>query len=96
VRRLDPTLKAYEGWVVRGLAPDRCRIELSELGPERDETRMMRAMGWETANIHLGTRTAVNDVLNDLKERKKDWLVKFADKMAGKTLDDWELWRNHL
>lgn len=31
---------------VRGLAPDRCRIELSELGPERDETRMMRVINW--------------------------------------------------
>ena len=51
-------MKVYEGWVVRGLAPDRCRIGLSELGPERDETRMMHAMGWETANIHLGTRPA--------------------------------------
>ena len=38
-------MKVYEGWVVRGLAPDRCRIELSELGPERDESRMMHAMG---------------------------------------------------
>jgi uncharacterized protein (DUF2252 family) len=26
VRRPDPILKVYEGWVVRGLAPDRCRI----------------------------------------------------------------------
>ena len=45
VRRPDPVLKVYEGWVVRGLAPDRCRIGLSELGPERDERRMMQAMG---------------------------------------------------
>jgi Uncharacterized protein conserved in bacteria (DUF2252) len=93
VRRLDPTLKAYEGWVVRGLAPDRCRIELSELGPERDEVRMMRAMGWETANIHLGTRTMVKNVLDDLKERNKDWLVKYADRMVGTTLQDWEMWK---
>ena len=93
VRRLDPLVKVYEGWVVRGLAPDRCRIELDELGPERDEVRMMRAMGWETANIHLGTRGKVKDVLVDLKERKKNWLVKYADRMVGVTLDDWEDWK---
>jgi hypothetical protein len=93
VRRLDPMMKVYEGWVVRGLAPDRCRIELSELGPERDETRMMRAMGWETANIHLGTRDAVKDVLKDLKERKPNWLRKSAEKMVAVTLNDWEMWR---
>ncbi len=93
VRRLDPNLKVYEGWVVRGLAPDRCRIELSELGPERDEARMMRAMGWETANIHLGTRPAVKDVLEDLKKRKANWLRKSAEKMVAVTVKDWEIWK---
>jgi len=93
LRRLDPLVKVYEGWVVRGLAPDRCRIDLDELGPERDEVRMMRAMGWEVANIHLGTRGMVKDVLADLKERKKNWLVKYADRMVGVTLDDWEMWK---
>jgi len=93
VRRLDPVLKVYEGWVVRGLAPDRCRIELDELGPERDETRMMRSMGREVANIHFGTRAAVKNVLTDLKERKKNWLVKYADRMVGVTLEDWEIYK---
>ena len=93
VRKLDPVLKVYESWVVRGLAPDRCRIELDELGPERDEARMMRAMGWEVANIHLGTRAAVKNILADLKERKKNWLVKYADRMVGVTLEDWELYK---
>jgi hypothetical protein len=92
VRRLDPVMKVYEGWVVRGLAPDRCRIELSELGPERDEARMMHAMGWETANIHLGTRAAVKDVLNDLKQRQPNWLRKSAEKMVAVTLEDWQMW----
>jgi Uncharacterized protein conserved in bacteria (DUF2252) len=96
VRRPDPMMKVYEGWVVRGLAPDRCRIELSELGPERDETRMMRAMGWEIANIHLGTRSAVKDVLNDLKECKANWLSRSAEKMVTVTLKDWEMWRGGL
>jgi hypothetical protein len=96
VRRLDPLVKVYEGWVVRGLAPDRCRIDLDELGPERDEARMMRAMGWEIANIHLGTRGKVKDVLADLKDRKKNWLVKYADRMVGVTLEDWEMWKRSL
>jgi hypothetical protein len=93
VRRLDPMMKVYEGWVVRGLAPDRCRIGLSELGPERDEARMMRAMGWEAANIHLGTRPVVKAVLADLKDRKPDWLKKSARKMVEVTVKEWEMWR---
>lgn len=96
VRGLDPNVKVYDGWVVRGLAPDHCRIDLDELGPERDEARMMRAMGWEVANIHLGTRAAVKDVLEDLKDRKKKWLVKYADRMVGAVIDDWEMWKKNL
>ncbi|MGE5375226.1 MAG: DUF2252 family protein [Bacteroidota bacterium] len=93
VRRPDPVMKVYEGWVVRGLAPDRCRIGLSELGPERDETRMMQAMGRETANIHLGTRPVIKDVLKDLKGRKPGWLERSARKMVEATRKDWEMWR---
>jgi hypothetical protein len=74
VRSLDPVVKVYSGWVVRRLAPDSIRIELAELGPERDEKRMLHMMGWETGNIHLGTPTAVKDVLDDLKGRKKTGL----------------------
>jgi len=94
VRRPDPILKAYEGWVVRGLAPDRCRIGLPELGPERDEKRMIHAMGWETADIHLGTRAMVKDVLKDLQDRKDHWLRKSAEKMADVTFQEWEMWRS--
>ena len=93
VRSLDPVVKVYESWVVRRLAPDSHRIGLSELGPERDEKRMLRAMGWETANIHLGTPKAIKAVLKDLKTRKKDWLVSAAGKMVTATLPDWEMWR---
>lgn len=95
VRHLDPVMKVYDGWVVRGLAPDRCRIELAELGPERDEERMLRAMGWETANIHLGTRAMVKDVLNDLKERQPNWLRRSAEKMVDAVIKDWEMWQEY-
>ncbi len=93
VRGLDPVVKVYSGWVVRRLAPHSLRIELSELGPERDEKHMLRSMGWETGNIHLGTPTAVQDVLNDLNVRKRDWLKKSAIKMTQVTVKDWELWK---
>ena len=93
VRSLDPLVKVYAGWVVRRLAPDCHRVELSELGPERDEKRMLHAMGWETGNIHLGTPNAINAVRKDLKSRKKDWLVKATRNMVKVTLKDWEMWK---
>ena len=94
IRSADPVVKVYSGWVVRRLAPDSIRIELSELGPERDEQHMLYAMGWETGNIHLGTPNEKNNILDDLKNRKKDWLRKAARKMIAATLGDWERWKN--
>lgn len=92
-RRRDPTLKIYDGWVVRELAPDRRRIELSELGAGRDEERMLHAMGSEVANIHLGTLLEVKNILKDLKDRKKDWLIKESTKMALAVREDWQMWK---
>jgi len=96
VRSLDPVVKVYSHWVVRRLAPDSIRIELAELGPERDEKRMLRAMGWETGNIHLGTPTMVKEVLYDLKNRKKGWLKDAAKKMTEATVQDWEMWMTNV
>jgi len=41
----------------------------------------------------LGTPTAVEAILDDLKKRKRKWLVKAAKKMVDVTIKDWELWR---
>ncbi len=36
------------------------------------------AMGWETANIHLGTRTARKPILNHMQKQKPRWLHQAA------------------
>ena len=89
-------MKVYEGWVVRGLAPDRCRIGLSELGPERDEARMMRAMGWETANIHLGSFSRA-DLEKRLKalDRDERWFAAATERMIANTCSDHAAWAEH-
>ena len=56
VRCRDPFVRVRRKWVVRRLAPDCSRIELSMLPEQRDEIRLLHAMGMETANIHLGSR----------------------------------------
>ena len=66
VRSLDPVVKVYSGWVVRRLAPDRVLIELVDLGPERDEKRMLHTMAWETGNIQWCPPTVLWAVLDDL------------------------------
>ena len=62
VRVPDPFVQLHERWIVRRLAPDCLRIELGWLPKARDEARMLRAMGKETANVHLGSRQATDAV----------------------------------
>ena len=57
VRCPDPYVRPFGNWIVRRLSPHCSRIELTALGPGRAELRLLRAMGWETGNIHLGSRT---------------------------------------
>jgi hypothetical protein len=48
----DPTLFTHEGWLVRRLAPDGSRVELSDIPSRRDDEKMFQAMGREIGNIH--------------------------------------------
>lgn len=87
VRCTDPFVRVQKRWIVRRLAPDCSRIELSALPRERDEIRLLHAMGWETANVHLGgARPKI--ILADLKKRRPDWLLDAARKMEQAILAD--------
>ena len=80
VRVPDPVFAVRGQWIVRRLAPDCSRIELEELPRQRDERKLLRAMGWETANMHLGTRRM--GIGRDLKRRPRRWLERAATSMA--------------
>jgi hypothetical protein len=87
VRCPDPFVRFQKRWIVRRLAPDCSRIELSALPKERDELRLLHAMGFETANIHLGSIKP--GALNaDLKKRPRGWLFQAARKMEKAVLAD--------
>jgi hypothetical protein len=92
-RVLDPFVHLCGRWIVRRLAPHCSRIELSALPKKRDEERLLRAMGFETANIHLGSKQAVREVRRDLARRKPGWLHEAARKMAEAVKKDCEEWR---
>jgi len=94
VRNPDPFTKQYNDWLVRRIAPDCSRIELAELPKVRDETRLLFAMGLETANIHLGSGPeTAGQILGDLSKRPEDWLVKASQVMVKATLKDWQDWK---
>jgi hypothetical protein len=54
VRDPDPFLVVHGDWVVRRLAPDCRRIELDDPAEERDELRLLHAMGRESGEHPLG------------------------------------------
>ena len=94
VRIRDPHVHFADHWVVRRLAPDCCHIEIGTLPGKRDEEKLLYYMGWETANIHLGSRKAIPAVRRDLGKRHNLWLHKAAKAMLEVTLGDWKTWRH--
>ena len=92
-RALDPCVRLRGRWLVRRLAPDCSRIELTELSRKTDEKRLLEAMGSETANIHLGSRAAIKAVRRDLAgRRKRDWLHAATKSMTDSVVEDYEGW----
>ena len=91
VRAPDPYFTLRDGWLVRRLAPDCTRIEIGDLPRRRDEKNLLRAMGWEIGNVHVGGgRTRI---LADLDRRPRQWLRRAAETMAAATYGDWLAWR---
>jgi hypothetical protein len=93
VRCRDPFLGVSGGWIVRRLAPDCARIELGMLPMKRDDERLLHAMGWETANIHLGSLIEHDAIAADMKARPGDWLRDASRRMLQAVERDWKRWR---
>jgi hypothetical protein len=90
VRAVDPFFCVLDGLIVRRLAPDCSGIDIETIPDDRDELKLLRAMGWETANLHLGTGR--DQILKDLKRRPANWLVKSAGRMTETVFRDWRDW----
>lgn len=91
VRAHDPMLLIGKGWIIRRLAPDCLKIGLGDLNHSTDFAKLLYVMGWETANIHLGSSNSAN-ILADLKQRPVDWLRTATIAMADATTADWGEW----
>jgi hypothetical protein len=92
-RALDPFVRLCGRWIVRRLAPHCSRVEITTIPKKRDEERLLHSMGFETANIHLGSKGTVKNVRRDLARQKAGWLHDAAKKMVDSARKDWEEWR---
>lgn len=94
VRCFDPFVHLHGHWILRRLSPHCSRIELAHLPKNRDECRLLFSMGWETANVHLGSATSVSGIRKHLAQQKSSWLYAAATKMATAVRRDWQVWRD--
>jgi hypothetical protein len=92
IRCADPFLEVHDGWVVRRLAPDCSRIEFT-VTPTIDQPQLLHSMGFETANLHLGSgKRKVGAVRADIAKRDPAWLKTGSKVMAQVTLQDQVAW----
>jgi len=91
VRSADPFLTLKRRWIIRRLAPDCSRLSLHDMPREKDASRLLHAMGAETANVHLGSVRGPA-LLRDLKKRPGGWLAEAAEKMAWVVEKEWKEW----
>ncbi len=92
VRCCDPFVQVKGDWMVRRLSPYCSHIALALLPKKRDEDRLLYAMGWETANVHLGSQGMRQVLLRDLAKRKAKWLRMATKAMTTATISDWKGW----
>lgn len=88
----DPFVRVRGNWLVRRLAPDCSRVELTSLPAKVDEKRLLELMGFETANIHLGSKNAGSAVRKDISKREKGWLHEATKVMIDSVTEDYEDW----
>jgi len=92
IRCPDPSLELRKNWVLRRLSPDCSRVELAMLPRDRDQHKLLAAMGQEIANIHLGSKRTIQRVKQDLAKRADGWLHQASKTMVQAITKDWQSW----
>jgi hypothetical protein len=59
---------------------------------DRDELKLLRAMGGERAHIHLGTPNIARKIRSHLNKHSAESLHKAAKEMEKAVENDWRVW----
>src|SRR5262249_16957667 len=92
VRVPDPYFDIHRQWTVRRLSPDCNKIDLGTLPRQEEQFVLLYSVGWETANVHLGSERRTL-LLRHVRRRKADWLRKASERMTAAMQVDWRRWR---
>ena len=93
IRCPDPFVRLTGKWLVHQLSPDASPIEIETMSGQGNQDKLLHAMAWEAANVHLGTPRAISRIRDDLKKRPGNWLRSAVKEMAKKTIEEWKEWK---
>ena len=93
-RAPDPWYALSHGdLVVRRLSPNSRKLEFKTHGDVLLTPKMLRSMGHELANIHLGIADPRTSIQRDLKRRPRRWLVASTEAAADFVRREYKEWK---
>jgi hypothetical protein len=78
--------------VVKRLGPDCAKVKLAHLEDDSARLRLLEAMGYETANVHVASVSSAR-LTADLESRPEGWLKDAAKAMTHGLFEDFNAWR---
>jgi hypothetical protein len=87
-RASDPYLRECGNFIIRRLAPDSRKHELSDDDRPQLEARLLAIMGREIGALHALGQGAADTIRSDLESRPDNWLLEAATETAAAVRDD--------
>lgn len=91
-RSWDPWFKLNGRIAVRRLSPNNRKIEADKAVALLLMPDMLRVMGFEIANVHVGTRPSWAEISRDLSKRRGGWLAASANRAVEAVARDYADW----
>jgi hypothetical protein len=92
-RANDPWYRLKGNLLVRRLSPNNRKLEAEGGSIDLLTPDMLRTMGLELANVHLGNGNRRGAILRDLARREDDWLRANTKRAAAAVTRDYEEWK---
>ena len=90
-RPIDPWHSVRGSIVVRRLSPNNRKLEVDD-GFKVFSTDVLQAMGFDLANVHLGT-ASVDELKLELSKHKRGWLARSSRNAADAVAQDFKQWK---